>query len=43
MMHGVGQLLGWPHAYQIRLDLRDRANYAIVLWGRAAVRSTTDR
>ena len=24
-MHGARQLLGWPHACQIRLDLRDRA------------------
>ena len=38
MMHGAmrpGQLLGWPHACQIRRDLRDRANYAIVLGGRS--------
>ena len=35
MMHGAGQLLGWPHACQIRRDLRDRADYAIVLGGRS--------
>ena len=43
MMHGTGQLLGWSHACQIRLDLRDRANYGTVIGGRAVVRSMTDR
>ena len=28
MMHGAGQLLGWPHACQIRLDLCNRARGA---------------
>ena len=28
MMHGTEQLLGWPHACQIRLDLCNRARGA---------------